>query len=589
MKRIVLFSVLVSLFFFWSCKKDQIPEDNTNENIPTTMDELNVPPSFNWSASVANALTVTLNHDPEISVEGQILLLLNEHNLELAKSIIKNDQAIFNIKLPSDIGVLYLFYPNTANKQKFDIHSAVKGGASMYVAPQPRVATKSGSGLDYDHKLADVFFNNGLYKIPRNAKGQNLVQNPYFDQNNLGFDGRSWTKLRSPGKWYYTNSNSTAVTTNVNGNMVFKNTTSGYDVIEQSFPVLGGSTYNFSMIFSGSINLWLDNFNANGQWIGETHVVTNGNKITSSGTILPNATHFQFYIGLNHGAWVDSVIYISTNLTADSDGDGINNNADDYPNDSTKAFDIYYPTVGYQTVSFEDLWPSKGDYDFNDIVVSAKTHYIANADGDYVEAAYSFSLDACGSSLPSGLGINILDINKNNITNQVIDSVTGYGTKDPAVSNGAIVYSNHFNAMSHYYTNTSTTQNTGTPEQFNLRIKFKDNAKTAAPDIYLSDFYYFDSNTRGREIHMPNFPPTAAASSSFFGTYNDDANNHYRTSTGLPWAIEVVTANKTYKHPLEKIPITMAYSQFAAWAASQGSNNTTWYDNATSGKTFNGN
>ncbi len=241
-------------------------------------------------------------------------------------------------------------------------------------------------------------------------------------------------------------------------------------------------------------------------------------------------------------------------------------------------------------MAFEDLWPSKGDYDFNDIVISAKTHYIANADGDYVQAAYDITLDACGSSIPSGLGINILDINHNIITSDVIDSVIGYGSQDPNVTNGAIVYSNHFNAMSHYYNNTSLTQDTGTPEQFNIEIKFNVNSsKTFTPDVYVSDFYYFATNDRGREIHMPGYPPTSAVTSSYFGTYNDDPNNHYRTVNGLPWGIEVVTANKTFKHPLEKIPITTAYSKFAAWAASTGTTNTDWYESPTNGKVYNDN
>lgn len=586
MKNLIFLSLIAAMTFISCEKRDLISNDDPDPTNPTSLDELNVPPSFDWSTSVANTLSITLQHSPDISVEGQVLLLIGNNNIILSKSIIKNDQALFNIKIPTDAGDLYLFYPNTANKKKLDLTSNAKGDGTMAVEPQPRVSTKS-NGLDYDKKLADKYFNNYRYKIPNDLKGQNLVQNPYFDQNNLAHDGRNWTKQRTPGKWYYTRSNSTAVTTNVNGNMVFKNTTNSYDVLQQSFPVSGGSTYNFSLVFSGNLNLWLDNFNANGQWIGETHVVTSGNKITSSGNILPNATSFQFYIGLYSGAWVDSVIYTSTNVVADTDGDGINDNGDDYPNDSTKAFDIYYPTIGYQTIAFEDLWPSKGDYDFNDIVISAKTHYIANASGDYVQASYELSLDACGSSLPSGLGINILDMNKNIITGDVIDSVIGYGYQDPNVTNGVIVYGNHFNTMSHYYNNTSLTENTGTPEIYNVTVKFNTGvSKTLAAALYISDFYYFGTNNRGREIHLPNFPPTNAATTAIFGTYNDDPNHHYRTVTGLPWGIEVVTTNKTFMHPLEKIPITTAYTSFASWAASQGTTNTTWYNSSTSGKVY---
>ncbi len=54
----------------------------------------------------------------------------------------------------------------------------------------------------------------------------------------------------------------------------------------------------------------------------------------------------------------------------DTDGDGIANTLDMYPNDATRAFDNYYPSkTVFGTLAFEDLWPGKGDYDMNDLVV----------------------------------------------------------------------------------------------------------------------------------------------------------------------------------------------------------------------------
>ncbi len=53
----------------------------------------------------------------------------------------------------------------------------------------------------------------------------------------------------------------------------------------------------------------------------------------------------------------------------DADGDGVPNDEDDYPNDGDRAFDNYYPANGPGTLAYEDLWPGKGDYDFNDLVL----------------------------------------------------------------------------------------------------------------------------------------------------------------------------------------------------------------------------
>ena len=55
----------------------------------------------------------------------------------------------------------------------------------------------------------------------------------------------------------------------------------------------------------------------------------------------------------------------------DADGDQIEDYYDDYPQDGARAFNNYYPARDtYGTLAYEDLWPHRGDYDFNDLVVS---------------------------------------------------------------------------------------------------------------------------------------------------------------------------------------------------------------------------
>merc|ERR1711879_138237 len=51
----------------------------------------------------------------------------------------------------------------------------------------------------------------------------------------------------------------------------------------------------------------------------------------------------------------------------DADGDGISDVFDDFPNDPSKAF--HTNNYSNSTLVFEDLWPQKGDYDFNDMVI----------------------------------------------------------------------------------------------------------------------------------------------------------------------------------------------------------------------------
>ncbi len=82
------------------------------------------------------------------------------------------------------------------------------------------------------------------------------------------------------------------------------------------------------------------------------------------------------------------------NCAPDTDGDGISDANDDYPNDGTRAFDSYFPASGTATLAFEDLWPSQGDYDFNDLVVDYSFQTVTDASDYVVELFASFTVRA---------------------------------------------------------------------------------------------------------------------------------------------------------------------------------------------------
>ena len=579
----ILTAVIFSLF---SCNKEESTE--VTKSNPTTIDELNVSSNFSWSSSDEGVLHVNMENisNGNISTEGEILLLIDDKDKVLARSIISNSQTTFNLKLPVNNGEkYYLLYPNSANKQAL---TSLSGNVNMQFAPsnEDRFSADR-STLVYDKDAAYKYFNpSKTLNRSLNDLGPNLVQNGEFTIDNMLLDSRHWTELRDPGKWYYTNSQATHPT-NIDGDLVYHNYSSSYEVIEQSFAVLGGSEYSFSMDFGYTsstthLNLYLDNFNENGEWIGETYVTTSGNTVSSTGTILNNATSFQFYVGLYGGLWVDNITYNSVDVNPDTDGDGVNNIGDDYPNDATKAYKVLYPTTGIQTISFEDLWPSKGDYDFNDLVISFNAEYSLNAQGKYVAATFNVDIDAAGGSIPLGLGIQFLDGNKQVHSQNLFQSITGtYSTLDPDVDNCIIVFNNRHTPMPVTYTNTSTNL-TGDPVTVSCNLEMNPNFTGVA----LPNIFAFYTNERGREIHLPLMPSTPAANSNLFGTFDDDGNTKYRTNTGLPWAIEVVQNTKVYQQPLEKVVITEAYSKFINWANTNGSQDADWYVTKNTSKVF---
>ncbi|WP_295461384.1 LruC domain-containing protein, partial [uncultured Thiodictyon sp.] len=68
---------------------------------------------------------------------------------------------------------------------------------------------------------------------------------------------------------------------------------------------------------------------------------------------------------------VQPLVKAATPVVLDSDGDGIPDALDAFPQDPTRAARRFYPSAtGFGSLAFEDLWPKKGDFDMNDLVVA---------------------------------------------------------------------------------------------------------------------------------------------------------------------------------------------------------------------------
>ncbi|NLH53483.1 MAG: LruC domain-containing protein, partial [Bacteroidales bacterium] len=109
--------------------------------------------------------------------------------------------------------------------------------------------------------------------------------------------------------------------------------------------------------------------------------------------------------GGNSRALVDDMVFpgqywsdpssncLAQSVIADADGDGVGDQDDEYPTDPFRAFNNYYPSSnGFATLAFEDNWPNKGDYDFNDVVVDYQLNRVTNSQNQLVEVLGTFVL-----------------------------------------------------------------------------------------------------------------------------------------------------------------------------------------------------
>jgi LruC domain-containing protein len=307
----------------------------------------------------------------------------------------------------------------------------------------------------------------------------------------------------------------------------------------------------------------------------------------------------KFFNGL-----IDEVKFFNTALTGtqiqaeyddqtvgtDTDGDGVQDEEDDYPNDPARAFLNYFPAEGFASLGFEDLWPGTGDYDFNDLVIDYRFEVVTNASNKVSDLRPIFVIKAIGASLDNGFGFEIA----NEDIDQSLITVSDYKVENDYITLGEngleegqtkptiIVFDNVNRIMpspTGFGVNVESDKPYVDPDTTIVNIAF-DNSNYTLSDLNLEEFnpFLIVDGERGKEIHLSDYPPTDLVDDSYFGQESDDSNaalgRYYKTSTNLPWAINIATS---FNYPLEKVEITSAYNYFAEWAESSGALYQDWY------------
>jgi len=267
----------------------------------------------------------------------------------------------------------------------------------------------------------------------------------------------------------------------------------------------------------------------------------------------------------------------------DTDNDGISDVLDEYPNDPDKAFNNYYPSKADdagETVAFEDLWPMKGDYDMNDVVVSYKYKIVTNAQNQVVHVDGNYTLYAVGGGYANGFGIQFPSKAAN------IKSLSGATLESGQSKAVVILFNNMIQELSGW--NTRVTDVYATPKTYS--VSFDDEGKIPLSEYGLGSYnpFIWNGSTgfgRGYEIHLPGMKPTDLADLSLFGK-TDDASNvaagkYYVTANGLPWAIKIPVSK--FDYPYESVNIFKAFLKFTDWAQSGGTQYPDWYVNTADG------
>jgi len=252
----------------------------------------------------------------------------------------------------------------------------------------------------------------------------------------------------------------------------------------------------------------------------------------------------------------------------DTDGDGVTDSNDEFPDDAEKAFEQFTPSkYGWGTVAFEDLWPFLGDYDFNDTAVNYRFIAIINSLNEVVELEIHYEVTSDGAGFTNAFGIEFESIAPNQV-----ESVTGTVLTEGYINVAANgVEEGQNRAVVILFDNNETMLNI--PTQVNIR--FTTPLSIAQVGIAPFNPFLIVDSDRGREIHLPNRLRTSLGA-NYEGTdgVNQDEDGNYQTDTRLPWAIDIV---HEFKVPRERVPVNEAYNFFNQWATSGGTIYNDWY------------
>lgn len=296
-----------------------------------------------------------------------------------------------------------------------------------------------------------------------------------------------------------------------------------------------------------------------------------------------------FFATVNPLTAIDNSLYQPIDTPEDSDSDGISDVFDQYPTDASKAFGNDYPAKDmFGTLVFEDLWPYKGDYDFNDLVVDYNFSQATNSQNQVTSIRAKIVVRAIGATYHNALGLqinttpeNVSSVSGARNTKGYLD-ISGNGTENNQSKAVVMIFDDAFNALpypgSGIGVNVTPLAPYVNPDTIILEVNFLNpvNYASLGTPPY-NPFIVIDRN-RMVEVHLPGSSPTDLADLKLLGTGDDDSNanigKYYMSDNYYPWCINLPVS---FNYQVEKMDITKAHLMFSKWALSRGYNYMDWY------------
>lgn len=275
-----------------------------------------------------------------------------------------------------------------------------------------------------------------------------------------------------------------------------------------------------------------------------------------------------------NGMWAynDAVFYFHID-----EQDAIDPSIPSLPGESStpKVDDNYVEHYG--TLAFEDLWPSQGDYDMNDMVVRYNSKiYKDPQTNKVVKIVDEFIPVHNGASFTNGFGYQYHNITKNDIKSVTIASESGITS---SYMNGASLEQGQDRPTIVLFD--STTEALTKKAVFTVTTELKSSVDEQNVYPPYNPFVVIRADVgRSKEVHLTNYSPTSLIDTELLGTANDLSNPtygiYYVSNNNFPFAINLYR-DKTFVGAPEGRRIDQAFPKFTNWVSSFGKEDVDWY------------
>lgn len=255
--------------------------------------------------------------------------------------------------------------------------------------------------------------------------------------------------------------------------------------------------------------------------------------------------------------------------------DAIDGNIPDLPDDGKGPSDEenYVQTKGF--LMYEDLWPSRGDYDMNDVMIKYSTKvykHILNNSVYRIQTEYL----PChrGGQIKSGFGVQL-----SGIAPEAVHKVTVSGAAPSAYMQGQALEPGQSHPTVLLFDDLEDVLG----KTITVTFELNDVSEFSVAPPFNPFIFTEADKTRGKEVHLVKHAPTDKVDPGLLGRYDDGsipAQNLYyvlaKSDVQYPFALNMPFL-EDIPIPHEGTGIDISYPRFRSWVESDGKSNKDWY------------